>query len=389
MIYLLLIFNSVLIACSGGETDGTTEKPTDPVSARKQLKEKKQALRKLQGEIAELEAIINDSDTTTREEKKITVAAKKVPVKTFKHYVEVQGTVAPINDPAFASSETGGRLVKLKVREGDYVKKGDTIAIVDLESIRKSMEEIDKSLELAEDMYKRQEALWKKKIGSEMQFLQAKNQVESLQKTRGRLEFELSKANVYAPASGHIDMVRVKTGEIAGPGTPIVQILNTSALKVQAAVPEMYLGAVRKGENIRINFPALDEEQNVRVSMIGRTINPNNRTFEIEAGIRNNTGLIKPNLLATIFINDYTQEKAVVVPDEYILQDVSGKNYVMIQQGNKAMKRFVTLGQNYQNQTVISTGLDGTETLITRGARSVSDGDLIEIIEDNTASAEQ
>lgn len=384
MIFLLLIFNSLLIACSSGETDGTTEKPKDLASAKAQLKTKKQELKKLEGEIAVLEAIVGDLDTTVRVDKKIIVTAQKVPVKTFKHFVEVQGTVTPANDPAVASSETGGRLIELKVREGEYVKKGDTIALVDLESIRKSVDEIDKSLELAKDMFTRQENLWKQKIGSEVQFLQAKNQVESLGKTKDRLQYELTKAHVYAPASGYVDVVMVKTGEMAGPGSPIVQILNTAALKIQAAVPEMYLGAVSKGENIRINFPALNEEQNVRVSTIGRIINPNNRTFEIEANIKNGSGLIKPNLLATIFINDYTQEKAVVIADEYILQDVSGKNYVMVQEADKAKKRFVTLGQNYENQTVINNGLDGTETLITKGARAVSDGDLIEAIEDNT-----
>ena len=213
-----------------------------------------------------------------------------------------------------------------------------------------------------------------------MQYLQAKSQVESLLKNKESLEYELTKANVYAPMSGYIDMVMAKEGEMAGPGTPIVQILNTKDLKVVASIPEIYLGNVKKGEGVVLKFPALNKEQKGRVKTIGRSINPANRTFEVEASINSQNGLLKPNLLATMLVNDFSKKDAIVVPDQLILQDVSGADYVMVLEGNKAVKKLVTMGRGYRNETIITSGLNGDEALLIKGARQVSNGDLVEVL---------
>lgn len=384
-IYSFIAISSLslaFVACGGGGEAGSGKQPKDVAEARKWLLEKQTQVKDLEIEIASLEDYISEHDTTQRKEKRVVVTVKPLATQTFEHFVEVQGNVATQQDPAFASSETGGRVIELLVKEGDVVKKGDLIAKVDLESIRKSIEELEKSMELAQDIFQRQESLWKQNIGTEIQYLQAKNQVESLQKTKERLEFEIKKANVYAPANGYIDMVMVKSGEVAGPGTPIVQILNTSALKVVAAVPEVYLPTVRRGDKIRIMFPAIGEEQMATVTMIGRAINPANRTFDIEATVDSKGGLLKPNLLATVFIKDFSKDKAVVVPSELVMQDVNGNSYLMIKEGEKAAKRQVVVGKSYQNQVMLDSGLEGNETILIKGARQVAEGDLLTVIQE-------
>jgi len=380
-LYLLALAIVFLAVSCGGGADVSTEEPKTLAEARKALKAKRAEQKQLKGEIATLEALVAKLDPNSKKEKEVPVTVAKVEVKSFNHYVEVQGNVMPAQDPAFASSETGGRIVELNAKEGQYIKKGDLVAKVNLESISKSIAQLDESLNLAKDIFKRQENLWKQKIGSEVQYLQAKSQVESLLKNKETMEYELSKANVYAPASGYVDMVMVKEGEMAGPGSPIIQILNTNSLKVVAAVPEIYLGKVKKGENVTIQFPALDEEQKGRVLMIGRAINPANRTFEVEASISSKNGLLKPNLLSTMLVNDYSVKDAVVVPDQLILQDVSGADYVMVLEGKKAAKKVVTMGKGYKNETVIESGLTGNETLIVKGARQISDGDMVKVLE--------
>ncbi len=378
----LFAFAFLLLAtsCGGGETTASGELPQTLGEARKVLKEKRQALKKLKGEIAEVEAVIAQLDPSSQKEKVTPVTTQKVAVKDFSHFVEVQGNVVTTQDPAFASSETGGRIVSLKVKEGQFVQKGAHIAKVDLESISKSIAQLQESLTLAEDMYNRQKNLWDKKIGSEVQFLQAKSQWESLKKNKESLEHELTKADVYAPASGYVDMIMVKEGEIAGPGSPIVQILNTNSLKVVASVPEIYLGKTKKGATVTLKFPALGEEQKGRVIMIGRSIHPANRTFEIEASINSKNGLLKPNLLATMLVNDYSVKDAIVVPDQLILQDVSGADFVMVIENGRAVKKVVTMGRGYENETVIESGLTGNETLVVKGARQISDGDLLKVL---------
>ena len=379
------LFAAVLILLMAAACGGGAEKeeglPTTVEDARKMLSEKRKAMKKLKGEMAEIEAIIAKLDPASVKEKEVIVKVGNVETKDFKHYVEVQGNVMPAKDPAFASSETGGRIMELKVKEGQFIKQGALVAKVNLESIRKSIAQLDKSLELAMDIYARQKNLWEKNIGSEIQYLQAKNQVESLEKNKESLEFELSKANVYAPASGYVDMVMVKEGEMAGPGSPIIQIVNTNNLKVVASVPEVYLGSIKRGENVKVSFPALDAEQNARVVMIGRMINPTNRTFEVEANINSMGGLLKPNLLSTMFVNDFTANGVIVIPDELIQQDVSGKAFVMVAENDRAAKKFITLGRSYKNETIVESGLTGSEVVITEGNTRVNEGELLKIIE--------
>jgi membrane fusion protein, multidrug efflux system len=376
--FSFLSISLFLAACGGG--DNATSLPTDPAAMRQLISDKKDALRAMEVEIVKLEDALAKIDTTQRVQKKVLVTTQPITVRTFEHFVEVQGNVATAENPAIASSETGGRITEMLAKEGQFIKKGDLIARVNLESIQKSIDELSKSMELAQDIFQRQEKLWQQNIGSEVQFLQAKNQVESLQKTKERLEYELKKANVYAPASGIVEKVALNVGEICGPGTPIVQIVNSTNLKVIANTSENYLAAIKKGDNIRITFPALGTEQNAKVSNIGRIINPANRTFEVEALISNAGGLVKPNLLATIFIKDYSREKIPVVSSELIMQDVNNNNYLMLNQDGKATKRIITLGRSYMNETEVLDGLTGTEQILVKGARQVIEGDLLEVI---------
>ncbi|MCH2043956.1 MAG: efflux RND transporter periplasmic adaptor subunit [Saprospiraceae bacterium] len=390
--YILFILTMSLLwtACGGNPTAEKADpsKLTDLAEAKKMLKEKRDELRKVKGDIALIEAFIEEKDPSAKKEKIVPVTTTPIIQKTFQHFVQVQGNVATAQDPAVASSETGGRLIEMTVKQGDYVKQGDLIAKVDLESIRKSIEELEKSMELARDIYSRQKNLWEKNIGSEVQYLQAKNQVESLEKTKERMEFELTKANVYAPASGHVENVMVKAGEMAGPGSPIVQILNSSSLKVVAAVPEIYLGKVKRGRKVKIEFPAINTEQQASITMLGRMINPTNRTFEVEASLANKGGLLKPNLLATMYIEDYRLENAIVLSDEFILQDVSGDNYVMVVENGKAVRKNITVGKSYMNESVVESGLSGQEIVIAQGSRQANEGDKVKVLTDTGAVAQ-
>lgn len=378
ILYLLGMtsFFLLLVACDSKQE---VKAPETLAEARAALKTKREELKSLKAEIKKMEALVVKLDPNPPKEKIVPVTTAPVTVKDFNHYVEVQANVVPAQDPAYASSETGGRLVNLRVREGDYIKKGAVVGKVNLESIKKSIAQLDESLNLAQDIYKRQENLWKQKIGSEVQYLQAKSQVESLLKNKESLEYELSKSTIYAPISGYVDAVMVKEGEMAGPGTPVITILNTRDLKVVAAIPEVYLGQVKKGEAVTIKFPALEMEQKGRIRTIGRTINPTNRTFEVEASVKNN-GVLKPNLLATVLVNDYAAKNAVVVADQLIMQDVSGSNYVMALENGKAVKKIIETGKSFNNETVVASGLTKEDVLLIKGARQVTEGDLVKVL---------
>ncbi len=378
LLSILILASLFLASCQQAE-----QIPTDLEGKKTYLKTKQAELRDLQKEVAKLEAEIEAEDPEAKKEKPRTLVTTQTVVKSdFNRFIELQAAVEA-EDMVAASSETGGRITSLKVKEGQYVKRGQLIATTDLEQVKKSIAEIEKSLELAVDVFNRQKRLWDQNIGSEIQFLQAKNNKERLEKSLETVQYQLTKGNVYAPKSGVIEMVMAKAGEMAGPGAPIVQILNTSKVKVAANVPEKFLRNVKKGEMMSIEVPALDMKTKGRVTMLGRTINPANRTFKVEVNLPNPKGLLKPNLLANMLLNDFSVKDVITVPLELVQQEVSGKDYVFIKkdgaEGAMAEKIYVTTGESYDGNIIISEGLKGGEELIVSGARGMAANALIKV----------
>ncbi len=378
MRYILFSLVSILLF---GSCQPEVAAPTNLAERKALLAEQKQQLRALQMSIDTLQEAIYQEEPPKDKPSK-TVTTMKLLNEEFKRYTEIQATIQS-DDVAMASSETGGRITYLKAKEGQYVKKGQLIAKVDLDQIDKQVDEIKTSLSLAKDTYERQKRLWEQNIGSEMQYLQTKNNVDRLEQSLKTLDFQKTKANVYAPISGAIDMVMLKEGEMSSPGMPIVQILNTNKVKVVANLPENYLGKVKRGEMVDISFPALQIEKKAKISLVGRSIDSANRTFKIEIEMPNRDQILKPNLLAIVKINDLTIADALVIPQELVLQEISGKEYVMVaseKEGKKeAAKKYVEKGESYDGKVQITSGLTTEDELIVIGARNVKEGDPIEI----------
>ena len=377
----LLTLSLFFTSCGGPQPEGEGI-PEDLAGKKALLKEKRAELRKISSEVAELEAAIEEQDPSMKEGNKQLVTITTIGRKDFKHFIEIQGAVEA-DDLVDVTSEVPGRILTLKVNEGESVSKGQLIATLDLEAINKQIAELETSLDLANTVYERQERLWKQNIGSEMQYLESKNSKERLEKSLETLKFQLSKAEVYAPISGVVEREVLQSGEMAASGMPIVQILNTSKLKVVANVPENYLRSVKRGEGVTLRFPALEMERKATVSMIGRTIDPANRTFKVEVNIGSQGGVLKPNLLATMLINDFEEKNVVTVPREIIQQEVSGRDFVFVTsqgpEGKVAKKIYVTTGKSFEGEVVINEGLNGDEELIMEGALGLADNMLIEV----------
>ena len=372
---LILTITLFFMACGGGEKPV----PTDLAGKKALLVEKEAALNALQKEVTTLKAEIETIEPP-KEKKRRLVSTIPVAKKDFQHFVDIQGTVQS-DDYVNVTSEVPGRILQMNLKEGQSVRRGQLVATLDMEQVDKQIAELNKSLELAKDVYERQKRLWDQDIGSEMQFLQAKNSKERLEKSLETVQFQQTKAKVYAPISGVVEMVNLKSGEVAAPGVPILRILNTNKVKVVAAVPENYLQAVKKGEEVIIQFPALNMEKKARISRIGTTINPANRTFEVEVNLANGKGLFKPNLLAQMMINDISIKDAVTIPLVLLQQDVSGKSFVYViektDNGDAAKKVFVETGDSYNDDIVVTKGLIGSEILIGEGSRGIAEGELI------------
>ena len=369
---LILIF--FFIAC---------QPPVDDLASKREtLKTKKAELRALEKEIASLADEIESLDTTSKRREPSLVTTIPVEKKNFEREVEIQAHLEADNI-VFASSETGGRLMSVTADEGDYVKKGQLVASVDLESIDKQIAEVETALSLAKDVYDRQKRLWEQNIGSEIQYLEAKNNVERLEKSLETLRFQLTKSSVYSPISGIVETKVLDAGEMSSPGAPILQILDVSRVKAVASAPENYLKILKKGKSVTIEIPALESRFEAKISKVGRTIDPSNRTFDVEVMLSNKNGLLKPNLLAYMIAVDHAEEGVVVVSSNLVQQDLDGKKYVFIEGkdeiGPVASKVYVETGESNGDQVIVKSGLTGKEKLIEKGARSLMDNDPIKI----------
>nr|MBP6695898.1 efflux RND transporter periplasmic adaptor subunit [Saprospiraceae bacterium] len=325
MKFLYFLIATILLSCGQPKEN---ELPADLEGKKALLAQKTEELKTLEKSIADLKKEIETMDPDSKKDL-LVVSIDTVKKETFTRYIDLQGVVQS-EDLVNAASDMGGRILQLNVKEGQKVNKGQLIARTDVESVRTQKDELNKALDLAKDVYERQKRLWDQNIGSEIQYLQAKNNMERLEKNLLTIESQLKKSNVYAPISGVVDMVFLKQGEVAGPGVPIVQILNTSRVKVVSDVPENYLGKVKVGNKVDVFFPTLNKNVQKPITMLGRTIDPSNRTFKVEINVDNVNNDLKPNLLSVIKLNDYTLNDAIVVPLELIQQQVDGQKFMYV-----------------------------------------------------------
>lgn len=367
-----------LTACNPAD-----EVPADLEGKKEYLQKKKDELNELTLKIAQLEAEISKEDSTFGEKKVRLVTTEIVERSDFEHFVEIQGSIEA-DDMVDVTSETAGRILSLKVKEGDPVRQGQLVAELDLEALKKQIAELETSLDLANTVYERQKRLWDQNIGSEIQFLEAKNNKERLEKSLETLQYNLEKSKVYAPISGVVEHEVLQAGELASPGAPIVQILNTNRLKAKASVPENYLKSITRGAPVKVSVPALDWETEARINQIGRIIDPSNRTFEVEVALSDPQRRLKPNLLAYVYFKDYEETDVVTIPLDQVQEEVGGKKYVFVVDNSGtepvARKVYVKMGRtNNDDEVVITDGLNGDEVLIMEGARGLVDKDLIDI----------
>ena len=347
------------------------------------LKDKKAQLSQLLLEIEKLESDISILNPVKMKE---SVLVNTIPIKRtpFERYVEFYGTVIAENN-VNVSSETGGRIISVKAKEGDKVRKGQLLVKIDMEPVVKQMDEIKTSLELAQEVWERQKRLWDQEIGSEIQYLQAKNNKERLEKSLEVLETQLKKQNIYSPINGIIENEILKSGETAGPAKPILQIINIDQVKVEADIAESYIGQLKPGDNINLYFPSLDTTIRSKVDQIGTSIDAANRTFKITAIVPNRANLLKPNLLTIVKFRDYYEPAVIQIPVDYILEEVDGRKFIYVVEMQDslllAMKQYIETGESSAGQIIVTTSLDDGVLMITDGVRSVSHANPIKISE--------
>ncbi|PSL29253.1 efflux RND transporter periplasmic adaptor subunit [Dyadobacter jiangsuensis] len=370
-ILIITAIATILAACSA-KKEGLEGKKEELAQLKAQQVENEKKIKALEIEIGKLDP----KKATEAKVKPVSIATLNA--ETFKHYVELQGTVDAKNN-VLVTPKTGGAVVAMYVREGDAVKAGSVIGKIDNSILTESIEELKTSLSLANTLYDKQKNLWDQKIGTELQYLQAKNNKESLEKKLVTLNTQLSQANIISPMAGVVDLVNVKVGEMASPGVGVVRVVNLGNLKVLAKVSDVYAASVKKGDEVIVKFPDLKKEFKARISFVSTAVDPLSRTFTIEANLPSDRA-IKPNMMAQVQINDATSKNALAIDQNYVQSTEKGNVvYVAVTEGNKkvAKAKEVKTGLSYNGKVEILSGLSAGDQLITLGYQEVSDGQPI------------
>ncbi|RLD86443.1 MAG: efflux RND transporter periplasmic adaptor subunit [Bacteroidetes bacterium] len=300
----------------------------------------------------------------------------------FKHYIEIQGVVKADKNIEIRP-EIGGTIKNILVKEGQRVKKGQVLIQLDDSSIQDNIAELNTQLNLAKTTFERQQRLWDQKIGSEMQYLQAKTQFESLKKSKNTIINQAAKMQIKAPFSGIIDEIFPKRGELASPQLSVIRLVNLDKIYLEADVTETFLPYIKKGNEALINFPSILTEMKSEIAQVGNVINPNNRSFKTKIKIDNKNNLIKPNLLADIKIKDF-EENGIIIPSSLIQKGKDGNNFVYVINKNdgdfKALKKYIKVSKEYKQESLIIDGLKLNDSLINKGSRIVKDGESVKIM---------
>lgn len=360
----------VLAACSAATPD---DKKAQLEQLKKQEKDISKQIQQLESEIAQE----NPDSTTVVRSKEVTVT--ELALRKFDHFVQTQGSV-DAEDNILVSAKSPGVVTAVYVKEGQQVSKGQVLAQIDNSVIIRSIEAQKAQLELAKTVFERQKNLWDQKIGTEVQYLQAKTNKESLEKQLESLNEQNDMTRIKAPISGTVDDVTIKIGENIAPGMPAVRVVNTSDLKLIANVSEAYVTDIKKGNSAVISIPELKKEITAKVTFVGKTIDPLSRTFPVEIKLPAD-GDLRPNMTGILKVIFHTEPSTIVVPVN-VVQELNKEKIVFVAETNGkqtvARKRVVTVEGVYDNLAQVN-GLKAGEKIITFGYQGLNDGQVIKI----------
>lgn len=389
-LYILLLTALIISSCSGDK-----KKSVEDIIAsdnleliRKKKTELDASVQEISNQLRQLEAKIKVLDP---QEKIPLITTFKTKEAVFTHYVELQGSVSTKQNIVIYP-EFSGVLAQVYVKEGQRVTKGQTLARIDDGGLNQQLSQLKIQTALARTTFERQQRLWNQKIGSEIQYLQAKATYEAQEQAVNQLQQQVGKTIVRAPFNGTIDDVITEQGSVVSPGqTPLFRIVNLQDMYIETDVPERYISEVVEGKNVEIDFPVLNKKMNAKVRQAGNFINPANRTFKIEVEVDNKDRSIKPNLTAKLKINDYTSENAILIPQSIISENANGEQYVYAiseksENKGKAKRVIIETGKTQGDYIEVLSGLENGSEIVDEGARSVKDGQEVKILEVESAS---
>jgi RND family efflux transporter MFP subunit len=385
-IYSFFVLSVFLISCGDKKTESIESIVLKGNLTELKAKKKEIAtnLEQINKDLETINNAISKKDTVQKRSLITTFTTKS---EVFVHYLELQGDVKTKQN-ILVYPEMPGILQKIFVQEGQSVSKGQLLAKIDDGGLSDQVAQLEATTQLAKTTFERQKRLWEQKIGSEIQFLQTKTNYEAQKNTLKQLKSQESKASIRAPFSGVIDHVLKEPGTVIvpGQGSEIFRVVNLNNMYVEAEVPEKYIESITKNKEVKVELTVLGKTLISKVKQVGSFINPNNRSFKIEVPVTNKSGNVKPNLTARLQINDYTQPKAILIPQSIISENARGEQYIYVLKDKKtnneavAERLIIETGETQGDLIEVTKNLAPNVEVIMEGARSVNDGQVVKVI---------
>ncbi|HET8859110.1 efflux RND transporter periplasmic adaptor subunit [Marivirga sp.] len=367
---ILIIALAVFMGACTGESD--VEKLKSKLETiEKEIQAKSIEAAELQAQIAAL-----DPEFSKKSNQAVLIKSDEIEIQDFEHKIQVQGEVASRKFITMGA-ETMGRVTQINVTTGDMVKRNQLLVKMDASTTENNIKELKTALELATTIFKKQKNLWEQEIGTEVQYLEAKNRKESLERQLATAQSRLDMAYIRAPFNGRINDVNVNMGEIVQPGMPVLSLLSQEEMYLKAAISEEYINDFDQGDSVEVYLPSIKKSFSTVVSAVSYVINPANRTFQLDVKVNEFVKQLKPNQFARLTLVDYENENAVVVPSDVVQQDNIGNFVFVVKTENnqkKAQKVRVVRGKTYNGKTEILEGIEAGATIITSGYREVVNG---------------
>lgn len=385
-IFSLLLISVLITSCSNKKSKSVeaiieTENLEEIRKKRSEVVAKQQEIVE---QLKQLDAKIAVLDTTKRVPLITTFTVKQ---EVFNHFLELQGNVSTKNNLVLFP-EFSGVLTRVYVTEGQKVSQGQILAKIDDGGLSQQLAQIEIQANLAKTTFERQERLWNQKIGSEIQYLQAKSNYEAQNQAVNQMKQQIAKTVIRAPFTGTIDDIITEQGSVVGAGqSQLMRIVSLDNMYIETDVPERYISDVTKNKNVEVEFPILGKKLTTKIRQAGHFINPTNRTFKVEIAIPNKDKSIKPNLTAKVKINDYTNKNALLIPQSIISENANGEQYIYVVNNKKengegvAERVIIETGKTQGDVIEVLKGIKNGSEIIQEGARSVKNGQTIKVLD--------
>jgi len=375
-----IILSSLVILFLG--SCGSKQNKSDVTTKRAQLEELKKQQTLIKEKISTLESQLAIIDTSVKKEEKLKfVGVTEIAPQDFNHFIEVQAKVEGDEDVT-VSSELPGTITGVLVKPGDHVIIGQVLATLDDGSMKESLASLKAQRDMANTMYDRQKNLWDQKIGSEVQFIQAKTQREAMEKQYAAMREQWSATRIKSPINGTVDIVNAKIGQAVAPGITVARVVNLTKLKVKGEIAESYITKVSRGNDVILFFPDINKEVNTKIEYSGQVVNSLNRTFNVVVKLDAKDGDFRPNQMVVMKIADYAASNSFVIPVGAVQKSGDGEFvYVADTSEGKAIakRKPVISGLIYNGNAEIRSGLTTGDKVITTGYQNIIEGDLIKM----------